>query len=129
MKITAPHHVALLTSNFDKLRTFYVDLLGFPVIGAYSDRRIIFIGVGTVAIELIERAGVTNDKSGGWGHFAFEVEDVDATYEALVLLGVPFHVVPNDIPEGAPVNRVAFFRDPDGNELQLVQPLGPGRYP
>jgi hypothetical protein len=27
-----------------------------------------------------------------------------------------------------PVVRTAFFRDPDGNELELIQPLG-ARYP
>jgi glyoxylase I family protein len=129
MKISGTHHIALLTSNFDRLRAFYVDLLGFPLAGAYGDRRIIFIDAGTTAIELIEQPEASAGRSGGWGHVAFEVEDVDATYAELTRAGVPFHVAPKDFPEGAPVARIAFFRDPDGNELQLTQPLGSSRYP
>ena len=129
MKIAGTHHIALLTSNFDRLRAFYMDLLGFPLAGAYSDRRIIFIDTGTTAIELIEQPEASAGRPGGWGHVAFEVENVDATYAELAQAGVPFHVEPKDFPEGGPVARIAFFRDPDGNELQLVQPLGPGRYP
>ena len=129
MKIAVTHHIALLTANCDRLRAFYTEVLGFPLAGAYSDRRIIFIGAGTTAIELIEQPEASAGRPGGWGHVAFEVENVDATYAELVSQGVPFHVEPKDFPEGAPVARIAFFRDPDGNELQLVQPFGPGRYP
>jgi len=129
MEIIGPHHIALLTTNFDELRAFYVETLGFPVVGAYSDRRIMFIGVGNIAIELIENEQAGSRGTGGWGHVAFEVADVDATYAELVDQGVPFHILPKDFPEGAAVARIAFFRDPDGNELQLVQPLGPDRYP
>ena len=129
MEITGPHHIALLTPNFDRLRAFYVDLLGFPVVGAYRDRRIIFMEVGSIAIELIERPEVSAGAPGGWGHLAFEVADIDATYTELARRGVPFHVLPKDFPDGAPVTRIAFFRDPDGNELQLVQPLSARRYP
>ena len=131
MKIIGSHHVALLTSNFDQLRAFYVDVLGFPLVGGYSDRRIIFIGAGSIAIELIEQEHTSTPRSGGgWGHVAFQVADVDAVYVELAALGVPFHVLPKDFPsEEAALSRIAFFRDPDGNELQLVQPLGPQRYP
>ncbi len=129
MEIGGAHHVALLTPNFDRLRAFYVDLLGFSVAGAYRDRRIIFVGAGSIAIELIERPEVSPGAAGGWGHVAFEVADVDATSAELARRGVAFHVLPKNFPDDAPVSRIAFFRDPDGNELQLVQPLGAGRYP
>lgn len=129
MEIIGPHHVALLTANFDQLRAFYVETLGFSVVGAYADRRIMFIGVGSIAIELIENEQAAPRGIGGWGHIAFEVADVDATYAELAGQGVPFHRLPEYFPEGAPRARIAFFRDPDGNELQLVQPLGSGRYP
>ena len=78
MEIIGPHHIALLTTNFDELRAFYVETLGFPVVGAYSDRRIMFIGVGNIAIELIENEQAGSRGTGGWGHVAFEVADVDA---------------------------------------------------
>jgi catechol 2,3-dioxygenase-like lactoylglutathione lyase family enzyme len=129
MDIVGPHHIALLTPNFDRLRDFYVETLGFPICGGYSDRRITFIKVGSIAVELIEQPEASAGQRGGWGHVALEVADIDATYQALVEKGVPFHIEPKDFPETGPVGRIAFFRDPDGNELQLVQPFGPGRYP
>jgi len=56
------------------------------------------------------------------------VSDADAAYAELSARGVPFHVPPKDFPEEAPSVRIAFFKDPDGNELELVQPLD-ARYP
>jgi catechol 2,3-dioxygenase-like lactoylglutathione lyase family enzyme len=128
MKIAGTHHVALVTPNFDQLRHFYVEQLGLPVVGAFQGRRIIFIDAGSTTIELIEREQHSAGQSGGWAHFAFEVEDLQATYAELQQQGIEFHVQPTDVPAPAPAARIAFFRDPDGNELELFQPLG-SRYP
>jgi len=127
VKVTGTHHVALTTANFEQMRQFYVETLGLPQVGAFAGRNIIFIEVGPTTIELIERAeGAT--AVGAWDHFAFEVEDIDATYAELTALGIPFHVLPKGFPDEDPKVRLAFFKDPDGNSLELVQPLG-GRYP
>jgi glyoxylase I family protein len=128
MQLTGTHHVALVTPNYDRLRQFYCDLLGLPVAGAFRGRRILFLDAGSTTIELIERDQASAGQAGGWAHLAFEVADVDATYAELTRQGVAFHVLPTDFPADAPAVRIAFFRDPDGNELELVQPLGP-RYP
>ncbi len=128
MKIVGTHHVALVTPNFDRLREFYVKQLGLPTIGAFRGHRIMFIDTGSTTIELIEQNKATAGPAGGWAHFAFEVNDVDATYNELRSQGIPFHVVPKDFPAEDPVVRIAFFKDPDGNEIELVQPLG-SRYP
>lgn len=127
MQITGTHHVALITDNFERLRSFYVDLLGLPVIGGFPGGKIIFIGVGDTAIELIAREA-RPAASGGWDHFAFQVADTDATYAELAERGVVFHIEPKSVPPEAPSVRIAFFKDPDGNVLELVQPLGQ-RYP
>ena len=50
--------------------------------------------------------------------------DVDEAYADLSARGVPFHVPPEDFPPEAPTMRIAFFRDPDGNVIELIQPLG-----
>lgn len=129
MDIIGPHHIALITSNFDRLHAFYVEVLGFPVVGEYPGRRILFMELGSIAIELIERQPLSTGNTGGWGHLALQVVDVDAAHAELARQGVPFHIVPTNFPDDAPQSRIAFFRDPDGNELQLVQPLGKGRFP
>ncbi|HMP39096.1 MAG TPA: VOC family protein, partial [Roseiflexaceae bacterium] len=59
---------------------------------------------------------------------ALEVEDTDAAYAELVAQGVPFHIEPRSVPPEAPVVRLAFFTDPDGNQVELFQPIG-NRYP
>ncbi|GAC1535839.1 MAG: VOC family protein [Herpetosiphon sp.] len=128
MKIVGTHHVALATANFDRLREFYVDILGLPVVGAFRGHRIVFIDAGTTTIELIERDQSTAVSQSGWAHFAFEVENVDIIYKTLSDQGITFHVVPKDFPADAPAVRIAFFRDPDGNDIELVEPKG-RRYP
>ena len=129
MKITHTHHMALLTSDFERSRAFYVDTLDLPVSGGFPGRKIIFINVGSTTIELVENTGpATAPNASGWIHLALEVSDVDATVEELSARGVVFHVQPKDFPEEAPSVRIAFFKDPDGNVLELVQPLE-GRYP
>lgn len=131
MRIIGTHHVALVTPNFARLREFYTETLGLPVVGAFAGHNIIFIEAGSTTIELEEQEQASPASSAvgrGWHHLAFEVDDVDASYTELAALGVPFPVPPIDFPEDAPVVRIAFLTDPDGHTLELVQPLG-NRYP
>lgn len=124
MRVTGTHHVALFTADLERLRAFYVDTLGLPQIGAFPGGRVIFIDAGSTAIELCLREGWNASATGSWQHLAFEVESVDAIYEELTAKGISFRVLPKDVP----ACRIAFFQDPDGNDLELFQPLGE-RYP
>jgi catechol 2,3-dioxygenase-like lactoylglutathione lyase family enzyme len=129
MQITGTHHVALFTRNFAGLRQFYTETLGLPVLGGFPGGTIIFIDAGSTTIELIDRSARSEDQAPpnalGWAHFAFEVADIDAAYAELSAKGVEFFILPKDIPsEDNPSARVAFFKDPDGNELELFKPLG-----
>lgn len=128
MHVTGTHHIALFTSNLDRLRTFYVETLSLPQIGAFPGGRIIFIDVGSTTVEMIARDEWVDSDAGNWQHLAFEVASVDDTYAELTALGIAFHVEPKDVPAEAASARIAFFRDPDGNNLELFQPIG-GRYP
>ena len=127
MRIVGTHHVGLVTSNFERLRAFYVETLGLAQVGQFAGRNIIFLDAGSITIELIERDAAAT-AAGAWDHFAFVVADTDATYAELAALGIPFHILPKNFPEDDPKVRIAFFKDPDGNILELVQPLG-DRYP
>lgn len=129
MRIVGTHHVAISTHDLSRLRAFYVETLGLPVVGGFPGYEIVFIGAGGTAIELMEEAGLSRDGDGsGWVHLAWEVENVDDAYADLMARGVPFDVAPEDFPPEAPTTRIAFFRDPDGNSIELIQPLGQ-RYP
>ena len=129
LHILATHHIALATAHFDLLRQFYTETLGLPILGGFPEQRILFLGAGTTAIELAEEHVVdTPVGARGWAHLALEVADVDAAYATLTARGVPFSVPPEDFPRDAPAVRIAFCIDPDGNVIELLQPLG-SRYP
>jgi catechol 2,3-dioxygenase-like lactoylglutathione lyase family enzyme len=150
MRILGTHHVALTTTRFERLRDFYVETLGLPVVGGFPGQEILFIAAGTTAIELIgetsddERERAADDRADrpavenrgtsyrarrtGWHHLAWEVDDVDEAYVELLARGVTPHSPPEDFPDDAPTMRIAFLQDPDGNLIELVQPLGL-RYP
>jgi catechol 2,3-dioxygenase-like lactoylglutathione lyase family enzyme len=134
MLILGTHHVAITTSRFELLREFYVEKLGLPVVDGFPDHDIVFVEAGSTTIELIGEDGPpvqdADDRARrhGWHHLAWEVEDVDDAFDELAARGVPIHSPPESFPETAPTMRIAFLRDPDGNLLELVQPLG-ARYP
>ena len=95
--------------------------------GCFAGYDIIFIAAGNTTIEL-EEQGLEKRRGGpgngsGWHHLALEVDDVDAAYAELSGQGIPFDGPPQDFPPEAPSLRIAFFADPDGNTLELVQPL------
>jgi catechol 2,3-dioxygenase-like lactoylglutathione lyase family enzyme len=129
LQIVGTHHIALATRNFDRLRDFYAETLGLPILGCFPGERILFLDAGSTALELIEEG--TPDRSTGligWSHLALEVADLDAAHAALTARGIPFHIPPESYLPISPTVRIAFFRDPDGNEIELIQPLA-SRYP
>jgi len=128
MRIVSAHHVALYTAHFKQLRDFYVETLRLPIRGEFAGYHILFLGAGDTTIELVEDEHAQQGIVGGWNHLAWEVENLDQTYAELTARGVSFHVPPEDFPPENPSMRIAFFTDPDGNVLELIQPLG-SRYP
>jgi catechol 2,3-dioxygenase-like lactoylglutathione lyase family enzyme len=129
MQVTGTHHIALFTNDLARLRDFYVNTLGLPQVGAFPGGRVIFIDAGSTTIEMIARDGWTDSDAGNWQHLALEVASTDEAHAELVGKGVAFHVEPKNAPnEENPACRIAFFRDPDGNNLELFQPIG-SRYP
>lgn len=127
MHIVSTHHIALYTPNYPEMRRFYTETLGLPVVGGFQGHNIIFLAAGSTTIELEETSDGAHGTV-GWAHLAFEVDDVAAACADLAARGVTFHIPPQDFPARAPAVRSAFFKDPDGNELELLQPLG-SRYP
>lgn len=119
MQPKATHHIALRTPNFAAMEAFYTQTLGLPVTRRWDDVTIIFIGIGSTTIELIgrEQATTETNPTGGWDHIALHVENVDETYAELAAKGVKIRSEPRDFQD----IRIAFFFDPDGNVLELVE--------
>ena len=122
MQLAATHHIGLRTPNFAAMEAFYTQTLGFPVTKRWDDVDIIFIDVGSTTIELIGRDTATADNipTGGWDHLALHVASVDEAFAELVAKGVRIRAEPKDFKDV----RIAFFFDPDGNVLELVEARG-----
>lgn len=119
MQLTATHHIGLRTPNFAAMEAFYTQTLGFPVTKRWDDVQIIFIDIGSTTIELIGRDSATADTkpTGGFDHLALHVANVDEAFAELVAKGVTIRSEPRDFKDV----RIAFFQDPDGNVLELVE--------
>jgi catechol 2,3-dioxygenase-like lactoylglutathione lyase family enzyme len=128
MQIVGTHHIAIRTDNFAAMREFYEHTLGLPFVGGFPGMNIIFLSLVDTTIELIETTGSDPSHTMGFHHLAMQVNDVDATYAELAAKGITFHMLPRLFPDDAPKVRIAFFKDPDGNELEIIQPLG-SKYP
>lgn len=119
-------HVSIGVTDLDRSISFYRDTLGMTVTG----RRELPTGVMLVTlsggndteVELTyiptagERAPV--DPAIGLRHIAFFVSDIDESVATLKAKGIAFHREPS--PKGSAI-RVAFFRDPDGVDIELVE--------
>jgi catechol 2,3-dioxygenase-like lactoylglutathione lyase family enzyme len=119
MAILRSHHIALKSPNYARAKAFYNETLGFPIVGSIPGKDIVFLDIGGTTIELLEGPAPTCTEKPGCGlmHLAFEVDDVDATYADLVSKGVEFFIQPKSVGD----IRLAFFHDPDGNELELFR--------
>jgi catechol 2,3-dioxygenase-like lactoylglutathione lyase family enzyme len=124
-------HVTIAVSDIGRSLAFYRDLLGFPVLGRLNYRNQIglvidFLDIGHGALLELFSFGVptrpsewvANDLQTGLRHIGFKVRDVDAQVARLKAAGVEFTMEPTNATGGV---RIAFFKDPDGTLLELVQ--------
>jgi catechol 2,3-dioxygenase-like lactoylglutathione lyase family enzyme len=106
-------HVFALSSDLDRTRRFFADVLGLSVT---SD------GTGYVRIEGSGgfHIGMEEGDPGPPNsiEITIEVDDVDAVYRKAVAAGVEFEGPPADQPWGT---RHAWFRDPDGRRMSIFE--------
>lgn len=124
MQLLGTHHVAVFTANFEAMERFYVETLHFPVTRRWDDAGIVFFDVGSTQIELIrqkaETGGARPPELGagvGLNHLALHVADLDQAFGEWQARGVKVLKEPANFKEV----RIAFFADPDGNVLELVE--------
>lgn len=124
MKLDVIHHVAIIASDYEKSKEFYVNLLGFEVIReVYRPERndhILNLKLGDAEIELFGMpnppARVTNPEACGLRHLAFRVADAQAVAAELNALGIETEPIRVDPYTGG---KMTFFRDPDGLPLEI----------
>ena len=128
MKLSAIHHVAIIVSDYEAAKDFYVNKLGFEVIrenyrADRDDWKIdLRVGDASDAIELeifVEPnppKRVSRPEACGLRHLSFRVEDVEAVVEELQELGIECEPVRMDAYKN---KKMTFFFDPDGLPLEL----------
>ena len=124
MELNKLHHVAIICSDLQAAKEFYVEKLELPLIReVYRPERrdhILTLLVGGVEIELfvVENPPrrVTNPEARGLRHLAFHVEDIEPAVAWLKERGIETEPIRVDPFTGG---RMTFFRDPDGLPLEL----------
>ena len=118
-------HIAIISSDYQKAKDFYVDKLGFKVKREVErkDRDDFIITLEApngIEIELfIERnppRRVTRPEAVGLRHLAFRVQDIEKSVEKLNKKGIETEEIRIDPQNG---KRMTFFMDPDGLPLEL----------
>ena len=123
-------HAMLRVSDVDRSVDFYTRLLGMRVLERRDHKKNqfsqVYLGYGEgfaqMALELVfnwarEEPYVRGD---AFGHIAIEVRHISALCDRLAAAGVPMPRPPRGQRHGE--NIVAFIEDPDGHQIELVQP-------
>ena len=118
-------HIAIISSDYQKAKDFYVDKLGFKVKREVErkDRDDFIITLEApngILIELfIEKnppRRVTRPEAAGLRHLAFRVQDIEESVEKLNKKGIETEEI-RIYPQNG--KRMTFFMDPDGLPLEL----------
>ncbi|ELR97710.1 VOC family protein [Gloeocapsa sp. PCC 73106] len=127
MKIDKIHHIAIICSDYEKSRHFYVNLLGFSIIQeTYRELRDsykldLLVGNGDM-IELFSfpspPSRASNPESCGLRHLAFQVKNIEETVDYLESKGISVEAVRLDELTG---KLFTFFKDPDNLPMEIYQ--------
>lgn len=123
-------HVALKTPDIETAAEFYVEYFEATVVerGEAAD------GEGATAVNHVtlevadklvyvfdrapyEAAGLVDEVDAGLLHFGFVVDDVDAAHDELTAAGVDFVMPPDRFGD----LKIAFFTDPTGSRVELIE--------
>ncbi|XBP67772.1 VOC family protein [Bacillus velezensis] len=121
--------IRLLVNDFKKSVEFYRDSLGLPISWLEKEMEYALFDNGETKIELLsqenmaeivgeERKSLDGDAQSRF-LLQFKVEDVDKTYDNLHKQGITCVNEPHDRQEWRA--RVAHFRDPDNNLIEIYK--------
>ena len=127
MKFNRIHHVAVICSDYQKSKEFYVEKLGFEIENEVfreerNSYKLDLKVAGIYQIELFSFPNpperVNSPEARGLRHLAFEVDDVEKTAAELNEKGIETEPVRIDEITG---KKFTFFKDPDNLPLEVYE--------
>lgn len=126
MNLKKIHHVAIIASDYNKSKDFYVNLLGLKIIReVYREERDSYkldLEIGDSQIELFSFKNSPKRPSYpeacGLRHIAFEVENIEKQVEELNKKGIEVEEIRIDEFTG---RKFTFFSDPDDLPIELYE--------
>ncbi len=125
MRLHAIHHVAIIVSNYEASRDFYVNKLGFSVVRENyrphkKDWKLDLLVNDTTELEIFAPQNPPKRPSYpeacGLRHLAFCVDKIEDVVAELESLGIACEPIRTDEFTG---KKMTFFFDPDGLPLEL----------
>ena len=125
MDLTAIHHIAIIVSDYEAARAFYVDKLGFAVVrenyrSEKKDWKLDLMVNDETELEIFAPQNPPKRPSYpeacGLRHLAFHVTDIEQTVAELSALGIECEPIRFDT---FTWKKMTFFHDPDGLPLEL----------
>jgi lactoylglutathione lyase len=122
-------HTMIRVGDLDRSIRFYTDVLGMKLLRhkEYPDGKftLAFLGYGdernNTVLELTYNWGVESyDIGNAFGHLAIEVDDVYRAAERIREMGG--EIIREPGPMNAGTTIIAFVKDPDGYEIELLAP-------
>lgn len=126
-------HSMIRVKNIEESLKFYMDFIGLKLIEKKSleDCDLYFLGENENACQIELTYNYETPKEGykigeNFGHFAFAVENMEETTKLINKMGYkylyePFELTLKDDKGNPSKKLIAFIKDPDGNEIELIQ--------
>ena len=119
----AIRNVLINVTDVARSAEFYTHLLGGEPVGeATQDGAVLDFVTATIELRRVDGAAAStrhdDDRHLGFRHVGFKVAQADALAAELRAAGVPFRFDPVDAVGEV---RIAFFQDPDGTVLEIVE--------
>ena len=125
MKLNSVHHIAIIVSDIEKAREFYIKKLGFEAIRENyrkerDDWKLDLRVDEHTEVEIFAEKNppkrVNRPEACGLRHLAFRVASVEETVKELDEIGIECEPIRTDTYTG---KKMTFFFDPDGLPLEI----------
>jgi glyoxylase I family protein len=127
-------HAGVTVADLDRSIAFYCGLLGLKLVLRKPQNvgELAFLDAGGGMLELFGRPGAAPSVdvpvgTAGVRHLTFAFDDIDALVAELEAAAVEITERPRDAYNTELLRRVAFCRDPDGMQIELVERSRPRR--